>query len=108
MCFHIKQKPSSEVEGAMAFVRKVWNAFEEQKKRWWGPETSAKWRKEWQQAVKDLMGADQVHSVDDALSSVQTPSMSTKKTATKGEEEEEEAPYTGTSALVAVKPDDSA
>ena len=63
------------------------------------------WREEWRDAARELFGTKEKQSVDEALSSVRTPKMTQP---VKKSDEEGEPEYTGTSALVAVKEDESA
>ncbi|KAL0591922.1 hypothetical protein ABG067_000574 [Albugo candida] len=64
---------------------------------------SKTFQEEWKEAVKEVFGAKEKRSIDEALSSTKRQSYSSP---TKSSQEEEE--YTGTSALVVVKEQDSA
>lgn len=98
-----KSEQKAEDEGAAAYVKKLFAGINEKKDKLIKP----KWKDEWRDAAKELFGGPEVSSVDEALSSVRTPSMPKPKTPVDGEEEEESA-YTGSSALVAVKEDETA
>lgn len=63
-----------------------------------------KWSEEWKEAARELFGSKDKRTVDEALASVQMPTAK-KATSTDTEEAKE---YTGTSALVAVKEDETA
>lgn len=64
---------------------------------------SKTFQEEWKEAVKEVFGAKEKRSIDEALSSTKRQSYSSP---TKSSQEEEE--YTGTSALVVVKEQNSA
>ncbi|KAJ0392869.1 hypothetical protein ATCC90586_012181 [Pythium insidiosum] len=98
-----EQKPADEAEldGARSFVKNFFSNINEKKNKMIKPE----WKDEWRAAAKELFGSVDVKTVDEALTSVRTPTVA-KQTPTDGDEEQPE--YTGTSALVAVKEDETA
>lgn len=96
----------SGVEGARAFASKIFSGFSQTRDRVLNATNlSAKARDEWKDAAAELFGTKQKGTVDEALASVKTPTMTMKQKSEDGEEAEE---YTGPSALVAVKEDESA
>ncbi|KAG2512379.1 hypothetical protein JM16_008102 [Phytophthora kernoviae] len=100
-------KQSDEnVEGARAFVKNFFAGITAQRNKIINPNKFPKLRDEWKEAAQELFGKKEKQTVDEALASVRTPSMQKPK---KSEEDEAEAAeYTGTSALVAVKEEESA
>ncbi|KAG7386796.1 Mitochondrial import inner membrane translocase subunit TIM44 [Phytophthora boehmeriae] len=100
-------KQSDEnVEGARAFVKNFFAGITAQKNKIINPNKFPKLRDEWKEAAQELFGKKEKRTVDEALASVRTPSAQKPK---KSEEDEAEAAeYTGTSALVAVKEEESA
>jgi import inner membrane translocase subunit TIM44 len=94
------------VEGARAFVKKFFAGITAQKNKIIHPSKFPKVRDEWKEAARELFGKREKQTVDEALASVRTPSMHKPKKSEDGDEEAEE--YTGTSALVAVKEEESA
>ncbi|GMF27028.1 unnamed protein product [Phytophthora lilii] len=94
------------VEGARAFVKKFFAGITAQKNKIIHPSKFPKIRDEWKEAAHELFGKKEKQTVDEALASVRTPSMQKPK---KSEDDDEEpTEYTGTSALVAVKEEESA
>ncbi|DBA01660.1 TPA: hypothetical protein N0F65_010311, partial [Lagenidium giganteum] len=91
----------SQLDNARAFASKWFSKISEQKNKVINPKV----KREWQEAARELFGSKEKQSVDDALSSVRTPSVAKPK---KSVDDEEAAEYTGPSALVAVKEDVSA
>ncbi|GLE03713.1 hypothetical protein PINS_up012615 [Pythium insidiosum] len=96
-----KEKPTEEENEARSFVKNFFSNIKEKKSKLIKPE----WKDEWRAAAKELFGSVDVKTVDEALTSVRTPTVA-KQTPTDGDEEQPE--YTGTSALVAVKEDETA
>lgn len=64
-----------------------------------------RWNDEWKEAARELFGSKEKRTVDEALTSVRTPSAKPTAAPADGEEVPE---YTGTRALVAVKAEESA
>lgn len=107
--YHNPQKAEQEeetVEGARAFVKNFFAGITAQKNKIINPNNFPKLRDEWKEAAQELFGKREKQTVDEALASVRTPSMQKPKKSEDGDEEKPE--YTGTSALVAVKEEESA
>ncbi|KAG6948796.1 hypothetical protein JG688_00014947 [Phytophthora aleatoria] len=102
-----KSEPTDEtVEGARVFVKNFFAGIAAQKNKLIHPSKFPNLRDEWKEAAQELFGKREKQTVDEALASVRTPSMQKPK---KSEgEDEEPTEYTGTSALVAVKEEESA
>lgn len=100
-----EEKTESPIDGARAFVKNIFAGFAQQRNKIINPNAVPKWREEWRDAARELFGTKEKRSVDEALSSVKTPSYS-KPAASASDEEAHE--YTGSSALVSVKEDESA
>ncbi|POM72776.1 Mitochondrial Protein Translocase (MPT) Family, partial [Phytophthora palmivora] len=102
-----KPEQTEEIEeGARAFVKNFFATVTAQKNKLIHPSKFPKLRDEWKEAAQELFGKREKQTVDEALASVRTPSMQKPQ---KSENDEEEATeYTGTSALVAVKEEESA
>ncbi|EEY68783.1 Mitochondrial Protein Translocase (MPT) Family [Phytophthora infestans T30-4] len=92
------------VEGARAFVKNFIASITAQKNKLIHPSKFPKLRDEWKDAAQELFGKREKQTVDEALASVRTPSVQKPKKS----EDEEPTEYTGTSALVAVKEEESA
>ncbi|KAL3672449.1 hypothetical protein V7S43_001748 [Phytophthora oleae] len=100
------EQADETVEGARTFVKNFFAGIAAQKDRLIHPNKFPKLRDEWKEAAQELFGKREKQTVDEALASVRTPSM---QKPTKSEDDAEEpAEYTGTSALVAVKEEESA
>lgn len=99
-----EEKSESPIEGARAFVKNIFDGFAQQRSKIINPNALPKWREEWRDAARELFGTKEKRSVDEALSSVKTPTYS-KPAASDSDEVPE---YTGSSALVSVKEDESA
>uniref|UniRef100_K3XAG0 Tim44-like domain-containing protein n=1 Tax=Globisporangium ultimum (strain ATCC 200006 / CBS 805.95 / DAOM BR144) TaxID=431595 RepID=K3XAG0_GLOUD len=95
----------SPLDGARAFVKNIFAGLTAQRNKIIKPNALPKWRDEWKDAARELFGTKEKRSVDDALSSVKTPTYS-KPASTESTDEAPE--YTGSSALVAVKEDETA
>ncbi|RLN73285.1 hypothetical protein BBJ28_00011761 [Nothophytophthora sp. Chile5] len=93
------------LDGARSFVKNFFAGITAQRNKIINPSKMPKLRDEWKQAANELFGTKEKQTVDEALASVRTPTMQKPK---KADDEEEAAEYTGTSALVAVKEDESA
>lgn len=100
-----EEKTESPIDGARAFVKNIFDGFAQQRNKIINPNALPKWREEWRDAARELFGTKEKRSVDEALSSVKTPTY-TKPAASGSDEEMPE--YTGSSALVSVKEDESA
>lgn len=87
-------------------MKNIFDGFAQQRNKIINPNALPKWREEWRDAARELFGAKEKRSVDEALSSVKTPTHS--KPTPSASDEEAAAEYTGSSALVAVKEDESA
>ncbi|KAG1693382.1 hypothetical protein DVH05_023468 [Phytophthora capsici] len=100
------EQKGENTEGAQAFVKSFFAGIAAQKDRLIDPNRFPKLRDEWKEAAQELFGKREKQTVDEALASVRTPSM---QKPTKSEDDEEgPTEYTGTSALVAVKEEESA
>lgn len=86
-------------------MKSIFAGFTQQRNKIIKPNALPKWRDEWKDAARELFGGKEKRSVDEALSSVKTPTYS-KPASTESSEDEPE--YTGSSALVAVKEDETA
>ncbi|KAE9050702.1 hypothetical protein PR003_g1428 [Phytophthora rubi] len=100
------EQEEETVEGARAFVKNFFAGITAQKNKIINPNNFPKLRDEWKEAAQELFGKREKQTVDEALASVRTPSMQKPKKSEDGDEEKPE--YTGTSALVAVKEEESA
>ncbi|KAG7377749.1 Mitochondrial import inner membrane translocase subunit TIM44 [Phytophthora pseudosyringae] len=100
------EQADETVEGARAFVKNFFARITAQKDTLIHPSKFPKLRDEWKEAAQELFGKREKQTVDEALASVRTPSMQKPKKS--GDEDEEPSEYTGTSALVAVKEEESA
>ncbi|OWZ22428.1 Mitochondrial Protein Translocase [Phytophthora megakarya] len=100
------EQASESEEGARAFVKKFFAGIIAQKDKLIHPSKFPQLRDEWKDAAQELFGKREKQTVDEALASVRTPSM--QKPQKSENDEEEAAEYTGTSALVAVKEEESA
>jgi hypothetical protein len=94
-----EKKPEAD-GGAAASVKNFFSKMNAQRQTLIKP----KWKEEWRSAAKELFGGSDVGSVDEALASVRTPSKQKPQTSEDGEPVE----YTGPSALVAVKEEETA
>lgn len=101
-----EEKSKSAVDGAREFVKNIFGSFAQQRNKIINPNTLPKWREEWKDAARELFGGKEKRSVDEALSSVKTQAHA--KPASSASTDGEAAEYTGSSALVAVKEDESA
>ncbi|ETL26914.1 hypothetical protein F441_20004 [Phytophthora nicotianae CJ01A1] len=102
-----KPEPTDDsLDGARAFVRNFFTSIAAQKNKLIHPSKFPKLRDEWKEAAQELFGKREKQTVDEALASVRTPSVQ-KPQKSEGEDEEP-TEYTGTSALVAVKEEESA
>ncbi|KAF1330719.1 hypothetical protein FI667_g4649, partial [Globisporangium splendens] len=95
----------SPFDGARTFAKNIFAGFTTQRNKIIKPNALPKWRDEWKDAARELFGTKEKRSIDDALSSVKTPTHS-KPASTESTDEAPE--YTGSSALVAVKEDETA
>ncbi|KAI9987033.1 hypothetical protein PInf_026152 [Phytophthora infestans] len=100
----IPEETDEAVEGARAFVKNFIASITAQKNKLIHPSKFPKLRDEWKDAAQELFGKREKQTVDEALASVRTPSVQKPKKS----EDEEPTEYTGTSALVAVKEEESA
>ncbi|CAH0473439.1 unnamed protein product [Peronospora belbahrii] len=94
------------IDGAREFVKNFFASIGIQKNRLVHPNKLFKLRDEWMEAAQELFGKTEKKTVDEALASVRTPSIEKVKKAEV--DDDEHAEYTGTSALVAVKNEESA
>ncbi|KAL4128388.1 hypothetical protein PRIC2_007376 [Phytophthora ramorum] len=100
------EQADESTESARSFVKNFFAGIAAQKNKIIHPSNFPQLRDEWKEAAQELFGKKEKQTVDEALASVRTPSMQTPK---KSEgDEKEAAEYTGTSALVAVKEEESA
>ncbi|KAL4155371.1 hypothetical protein PRNP1_007481 [Phytophthora ramorum] len=100
------EQADESTESARSFVKNFFAGIAAQKNKIIHPSNFPQLRDEWKEAAQELIGKKERQTVDEALASVRTPSMQTPK---KSEgDEKEAAEYTGTSALVAVKEEESA
>ncbi|KAH7488078.1 Mitochondrial import inner membrane translocase subunit TIM44-2 [Phytophthora ramorum] len=100
------EQADESTESARSFVKNFFAGIAAQKNKIIHPSNFPQLRDEWKEAAQELFGKKEKQTVDEALASVRTPSMQTPKKS-KGDEKEA-AEYTGTSALVAVKEEESA
>ncbi|TDH68717.1 hypothetical protein CCR75_009176 [Bremia lactucae] len=92
------------IQDARAFVNNFISAIVAQKNKLFHFNNLPKVRDEWMEAVHELFGKRDEKTVDEALASVRTPSMQKPNKKSGGDKEQ----YKGTSALVAVKGEESA
>ncbi|KAG6585138.1 Mitochondrial Protein Translocase (MPT) Family [Phytophthora cinnamomi] len=100
------EQTEENAEGARAFVKNFFAGITAQKNKIINPNKFPKLRDEWKEAAQELFGKREKQTVDEALASVRTPSVQKPKKSEGDDEEPTE--YTGTSALVAVKEEESA
>jgi archaellum component FlaD/FlaE len=98
-----KKTEDENLEGARSFVKNVFAKISAQKTKI--VSANHQWNDEWKEAARELFGSKEKRTVDEALTAVRTPSMKPTTAPAEGEEPTE---YTGTSALVAVKEEESA
>ncbi|CEG49365.1 Mitochondrial import inner membrane translocase, subunit TIM44 [Plasmopara halstedii] len=94
------------LDGAREFVRRYIAGLNFKEIKLIHPSRWPELRDEWKEAAQNLFGKRENQTIDEALASVRTPLMKTKKKTTS--DVEEMSKYTGTSALVTVKDDESA
>ncbi|GMF18148.1 unnamed protein product [Phytophthora fragariaefolia] len=100
------EQAEESADSARAFVKNFFAGITAQKNKIINPSKFPKLRDEWKEAAQELFGKREKQTVDEALASVRTPSMQKPTKPEDGDEEPTE--YTGTSALVAVKEEESA